>query len=459
MFARNHRIPSLRGPYVLEAARSPAPWIAALAEPAKKVTVPTKLKEAFSGKGLQPWEMLSQRYLQIGLMAKDRTKDQEASPIIPFDGISFAVSEDSVVDLWTVHFAQPVNHCLTAVARTGLFRDAVHHPSSRTRADTERRQDAWIADHLCTQPERPLKMEFDSEHEKLHVQRLVNARNAAAVRSRAANKPKPLPSPDDWQARPDNIYGFFLPTTQSSSSVSASTIQVQKLIFQALMNRFKAAAAIEHKRLGLIQDDSFHEPFQDPGQNQPQPQRSATGSGSSRGPTASTRDRLSRMTPGSSRRPSAVRYQRQAVIASPRSLTKGARHLMRQIAVYCRILGIKHGILFDSGFLILVIFADLPNTRWRGQDTFWVGEEVHLSTMNVRNTPSDVILTTILGFLIEALVVALEKAGQACSVLGLDRLVDEFLAKNPEARNRLVNEVVVEDPATAGPDSDTEMTG
>jgi hypothetical protein len=45
------------------------------------MAVPSKLKEAFDRKVLEPLEMLAQKYFQSGLMAKDLVEDREHVPV------------------------------------------------------------------------------------------------------------------------------------------------------------------------------------------------------------------------------------------------------------------------------------------------------------------------------------------------------------------------------------------
>lgn len=77
----------------------------------------------------------------------------------PAESISYGSSEMSAVTWWAVNIGTPVHHCLTVVAKDGLFRDAVLKPGQAKRS-------LWIPYRLYNQPERPLKMKFE---DKSHV--------------------------------------------------------------------------------------------------------------------------------------------------------------------------------------------------------------------------------------------------------------------------------------------------
>ncbi|KAH6674000.1 hypothetical protein F5X68DRAFT_235652 [Plectosphaerella plurivora] len=436
----NIPFPELPGPWRQLMARLPSLWIDRMVEVpmlAKVRGLPMELMREFAQRRLRPWEFLNQFCSRIGQFGREASRTDTKTGYASVDETTRSDNETAVVHHYNPHVGQPVSkevHNLAKLAKTQAG------TASQGSTPTESVFPPTLFENIRTRPETGMKMNFEGIAELNHWVNVVKQINMAAEQhavavaitrsgdsETATPKPPVVADPSEWKGRADNEMGYIKLSSTSLSPLDSNRKRKARDVPEDALDGYIPAIEVEHKGKGRLDLALFQEAY---------------GSEANKirtDPRRHLRDRTGDVfyeDLGSD-------YGEEDNTHTP--VKPAVSRVVGQIGAYCLINNTRYGIIFDSHVLVLVIFNQLHDKHdWKGKFRLPLGEDMSLGIFDLTKSPRDVVLTSVLGFVMLGLVETLQRNGEDCSLERLQRLANAYLDENPHLKDVLVNQVVEE---------------
>ncbi|KAH7369283.1 hypothetical protein B0T11DRAFT_296801 [Plectosphaerella cucumerina] len=420
---RNIRFPIFPGVLKLQTARPATSWMSdAIQIPTRATTrhLPKEIKDICKDLGMKDWEAVNQYFTRFGVMAGDRCQGDITTPLAGVNPLARATNEESVVKFFDRHLGDVVEKAVAMIAKSDADSDG---------KELDRIFSKTLHGKLSSRPERNVPMTFANDDELTHFTNMVASRNSDIRASKLSKKGASseagiISSPLKWAGRPDGQIGF-----EGLSDTNPPQTTKRKPVFQVdaeddvddqeSFETFTSSMCTEHKAFGRLDEVGLKAGYG----------RRPTRTAPPQGPVTRSRNELANIL--------AQEYGARS------SFNTGTQRIITQLAAYAILCDNKHGIAFDANVLALVVFDDAKRGRRMSKDDrIQLGDDVTLGVINIRKTPRDIVLTTLLGFVVEAIVMSLQRQGQDCSRERLLELTTKFMEDHPDLAKILCTDTV-----------------